>query len=140
MSWSIRLKLKMLPILNYKLINAEILYKDICARIGFPADKTRIESLKNKKPIKEFHSIGSVEGHIDENWDWTINGVFSFQIGRGLGKKQIKRVGYCLVYLPVFEDMIFPAVPMECIARVGESWWRLYGFQSDGNYISDAVE
>ncbi len=129
MSWSIRLKLNMLPILDSNGIDGIILSRDIYARLGIPREWS--DKLKTKEAIKIFYSAASAEGYIDE------------KMGRGSpfklpGIHAWKRLGHCLVYLtcPYPEPIPgIPPIPMECIVRTNESIWELYSFQSEESKV-----
>ena len=72
-------------------------------------------------------------GYIDENWYGLLSPTRMGAV--------VKRVGYCLVLLHCAASMqVFPALPMKCIARVGESGWSLYDLQSDENDTNDTVK
>jgi len=120
MSWSIRLKLNMLPILDSNGIDGIILSRDIYARLGIPREWS--DKLKTKTAVKVFYSAASAEGYADE------------RMGKGSpfripGIRAWKRLGHCLVHLscPYAEPIPgMPPVPVECIVRTGESAWSLY--------------
>lgn len=125
MSWTIRLKLNMLPILDSNGIDGIILSRDIYARLGLPRDWSN--KLKTKKAIKMFYSAASAEGYIDEMMGkWSplkFPGIHAW-----------KRLGHCLVYLMVSVPD-FPPIPIECIVRTNESIWELYSFQSEESKV-----
>ncbi len=120
MSWSIRLKLKMLPVLDSSKIDAVILNRDINARLR---GRRGSEDIKSKKAIKSFYSAASAEGYIDEMMRWWPDPA---------DVRVWKRLGHCLVYLyaiPQQWQLGLPPTPFECIARTGESQWELYSFR-----------
>ena len=122
MSWSIRLKLNMLPILDSNGIDGIILSRDIYARLGIPRDWS--DKLKTKTAAKVFHSAASAEGYADER----MGKGSSFRI---LGICAWKRLGHCLVLLSCpYATPIpgMPPIPAECIVRTAESAWELYNF------------
>jgi hypothetical protein len=119
MSWSIRLKLNMLPILDSNGIDGIILSRDIYARLGIPREWS--DKLKTKTAVKVFYSAASAEGYTDEH---TFKGApLNFGI-----LDAWKRLGHCLVHLScgLTHPPGFPPVPLECIVRTAESAWELY--------------
>jgi hypothetical protein len=119
MSWTIRLKLNMLPILDSNGIDGIILSRDIYARLGLPRDWS--DKLKTKTAVKVFYSAASAEGYTDE------------RMGKGSpfripGIRALKRLCHCLVHLSCgpTHPPDFPPVPLECIVRTAESAWELY--------------
>lgn len=114
MSWFIRLKLSMLPVLDSENVDAQILYQDICARLGHPYPFS--EKVKTKEAIRVFYSAASAEGYIDD-----MNNPCEFFTSR-YGYTW-NRIGHCLVLIystvPIY-------VPCKCIVRTAESVWELY--------------
>jgi len=131
MSWSIRLKLNMLPILDSNGIDGIILSRDIYARLGLPRDWSN--KLKTKKTVKMFYSAASAEGYIDEKMGRGSPSASSFLKSAGI-MLTWKRVGHCLVCLMVCVPG-FPPNPIECIVRTNESIWELYSFQAEESKV-----
>lgn len=122
MSWTIRLKLNMLPILDSSGIDGIILSRDIYARLGIPRDWS--DKLKTKTAVKVFYSVASAEGYVDEK----MGKRSPFRIP---GIRAWKRLGRCLVLLSCpYATPIpgMPPIPVKCIVRTGESAWELYDF------------
>jgi hypothetical protein len=120
MSWTIRLKLNMLPILDSNGIDGIILSRDIYARLGLPRDWS--DKLKTKTAVKVFYSAASAEGYADERMG--KGSPFRIPCIRAL-----KRLCHCLVLLSCpYETPIpgMPPIPAECIVRTAESAWELY--------------
>lgn len=131
MSWTIRLKLNMLPILDSNGIDGIILSRDIYARLGLPRDWSN--KLKTKKAVKLFYSAASAEGYIDEKMGKGTPLASSLFKSTGIVRAW-KRLGHCLVYLMVSVPD-FPPIPIECIVRTNESIWELYDFESEESKI-----
>jgi hypothetical protein len=122
MSWSIRLKLNMLPVLDSNGIDEIILSRDIYARLGLPRDLN--DKLKNKTAVKVFYSAASAEGYADER-------ICKRSPIKLPGIRAWKRLGHCLVFLSCpYATPIpgMPPIPSECIVRTAESAWELYNF------------
>ena len=125
MSWTIRLKLNMPPILDSDEINATILSRDVNARLGLPCDWGGKLKTK-KKAVKVFYSAASAEGYADER----MGSGSPFRLP---GIRAWKRLGHCLVHLSCpYEKPIpgMPPIPMEGIVRTNGSVWQLYSFET----------
>ena len=119
MSWFVRLKLNMLPVLDSDKIDGIILSRDIYARLGLPREWS--DRLSNRTAAKVFNSAASAEGYADEH---TFRGKpLNFGI-----LDAWKKLGHCLVHLSCgpTHPPGFPPVPLECIVRTAESAWELY--------------
>lgn len=124
MSWLIRLKLSMLPILDSNRIDAAILSRDVEARLGLPPECGAHMGDKDEgsEAIRGFYSAAAAEAYAEEHM---LKPPLNF------GRVQAwKRVGDGLVLLSCgpTQSLGFPPVPLECIVRIGESAWELYSF------------
>jgi hypothetical protein len=110
-----RLSLRLLPVMDCGQIDAAILYKDICVRVGWGGEQRH--RMKNREPILTLTSLEAADVYINPP---PTGATRSREVAW-------KRIGRCLVYLDVEVDML-PPVAMKCIVRAGEGIWKVYSF------------